>query len=186
MPVQPLAGEDSTCLGQLSPPQLLNSRSHDWSPWAWNPGSTTEATAMRRPCFTTREWPLLSSTRESPRAATKTQHSQNLINKQNWWEFPGGPVVRTWRYRCWGPGSIPGQGLRSCKPWSTAKKENKKSWVDFVMQHGCLHCLLSHSCETSKSVRVTEPRTNIKVLQGMISCSFDLASNISGWWGFSR
>ena len=25
------------------------------------------------------------------------------------WEFPGGPVVRTRHFHCWGPGSIPGQ-----------------------------------------------------------------------------
>ena len=27
-----------------------------------------------------------------------------------YWEFPGGPVVRTWCFHCHGPGSIPGQG----------------------------------------------------------------------------
>ena len=28
------------------------------------------------------------------------------------WEFPGNPVVRTWRSHCWGPGSIPGRGTK--------------------------------------------------------------------------
>ena len=27
-------------------------------------------------------------------------------------EFPGGPVVRTLRFHCWGPGSIPGWGTK--------------------------------------------------------------------------
>ena len=27
-------------------------------------------------------------------------------------EFPGGPVVRTWHFHCWGPGSIPGWGTK--------------------------------------------------------------------------
>ena len=27
-------------------------------------------------------------------------------------EFPGGPVVRTWRFHCPGPSSIPGQGTK--------------------------------------------------------------------------
>ena len=31
------------------------------------------------------------------------------------WEFPGGPVVRTWRFHCRGPGLIPGWELRSRK-----------------------------------------------------------------------
>ena len=31
---------------------------------------------------------------------------------QETWEFPGGPVVRTWNFHCWGPGSIPGPGTK--------------------------------------------------------------------------
>ena len=37
-------------------------------------------------------------------------------------EFPGGPVVRTQRFHCCGPGSIPSQG--SCQPCSAAKKKS--------------------------------------------------------------
>ena len=29
------------------------------------------------------------------------------------WEFPGGPVVRTLGFHCYGPGSIPGQGTET-------------------------------------------------------------------------
>ena len=29
------------------------------------------------------------------------------------WEFPGGPVVRTQCFQCWGLGSIPGWGIRT-------------------------------------------------------------------------
>ena len=28
----------------------------------------------------------------------------------DYWEFPGGPVIRTRCFHCWGWGSIPGQG----------------------------------------------------------------------------
>ena len=28
------------------------------------------------------------------------------------WEFPGGPVIRTWYFHCRGLGSIPGQGTK--------------------------------------------------------------------------
>ena len=28
------------------------------------------------------------------------------------WEFPGGPMVRTWRFHCCGTGSIPGRGTK--------------------------------------------------------------------------
>ena len=30
------------------------------------------------------------------------------------WDFPGGPVGKTPHSQCKGPGSIPGQGTRSC------------------------------------------------------------------------
>ena len=37
--------------------------------------------------------------------------------ENNWFkEFPGGPEVRTLYFHCQGPGSIPGWGLRFCKP----------------------------------------------------------------------
>ena len=36
------------------------------------------------------------------------------------WEFPGGPVVRTRRFHCRGPGSIPGWGTKILQaPWSS-------------------------------------------------------------------
>ena len=42
-------------------------------------------------------------------------------------EFPGGPVVRTPCFHCWGPG-VPSlvRELRSHKPCSVAKKKKKK------------------------------------------------------------
>ena len=34
-------------------------------------------------------------------------------------DFPGGPVVKNLLYNAGGPGSIPGQGTRSCMPWGS-------------------------------------------------------------------
>ena len=38
-----------------------------------------------------------------------------LVLQKMIWEFPGGLVVRTWRFHCGEPGSIPGRELRSFK-----------------------------------------------------------------------
>ena len=37
-------------------------------------------------------------------------------------EFPGGLVVRILGFQCRGPGSIPGRGMRYCKPRGQKKK----------------------------------------------------------------
>ena len=45
--------------------------------------------------------------------------------KHLYWEFPGGPVVRTWRFHCRGQGSIPGWGTKIPpvhKAWPKKKK----------------------------------------------------------------
>lgn len=34
------------------------------------------------------------------------------------WEFPGGLVVRTWRFHCCDPGSIPGRQTEIYEPYS--------------------------------------------------------------------
>ena len=56
---------------------------HDYSSqWFLQPEvQTREATTMRNPCSPTRQRPLLAAARE--KARTKSQHSQQLINKQN-------------------------------------------------------------------------------------------------------
>ena len=42
------------------------------------------------------------------------------------WEFPGGPVARTWCFHCWGPGSIPGWGTKILQAvWLGQNKQNK-------------------------------------------------------------
>ena len=42
-------------------------------------------------------------------------------------EFPGGPVVRTWRFYCGDPGSIPGWGTKMPQAaWCSLKKKRKK------------------------------------------------------------
>ena len=55
-------------------PQLLSLR-------VWSPCSATrEAATVRGLCTTMKSGPPLTTTRESPRRETKTQHSQKLIN----------------------------------------------------------------------------------------------------------
>ena len=63
-------------------------RSHmPWSNWAREPqllslrvwslcSAMGEAATVKRPAHRDEEWPLLAATGESPRAETKTQHSQ--------------------------------------------------------------------------------------------------------------
>lgn len=54
---------------------------------------------------------------------------------KDFWEFPGGLVVRVWCFHCYGLGSIPGQGLRSYKPCGRDKKKKNREFVD-QMKHG--------------------------------------------------
>ena len=64
----------------------------------WSPGATTaesqghsahalrrEVTAMRSPHTTTRDQPPLGTTRESPRTAMQTEHSQNEKRRELIW-----------------------------------------------------------------------------------------------------
>ena len=51
---------------------------HNYQAHALEPGRIH---SMRGPCTVTREQPLLTATRENPRAAAKTQHSQKWMNK---------------------------------------------------------------------------------------------------------
>ena len=41
-------------------------------------------------------------------------------------EFPGGPVVRTLRFHCWGPGSIPGQRITIPRAAQCGQKKKKE------------------------------------------------------------
>ena len=72
--VQSLVWEDPTCCGATKPMR----RSYG-AHVRWSPGSTREATVVRS-TSTTRERVPLTATRESPRVAAKTQHSQKSIN----------------------------------------------------------------------------------------------------------
>ena len=51
--------------------------------------------------------------------------------KKKWlWEFPGGPAVRSWRFHCRDPGSIPGQGTKIPQAtWHGQKKRNGPNYV---------------------------------------------------------
>ena len=41
------------------------------------------------------------------------------------WEFLAGPVVRTWRFHCYGPGLIPGQETKIPQAPHAAKKRKE-------------------------------------------------------------
>ena len=58
----------------------------------------------------------------------KINEAQNLPSGcSQSWEFSCGPMVRTRRFHCQGPGSIPGQGTKI--PWATQCSQKKKcSW----------------------------------------------------------
>ena len=56
---------------------------------------------------------IVTETTELLRLLWTHMNSKNLglkIKKANYREFPGGPVVRTPRFRCWGPGFDPWSG----------------------------------------------------------------------------
>ena len=57
-------------------PQLLSLRSRARNPQLLSPRTTTTEARTRRARAPQQEKPPLAATRESPRAATKTQHSQ--------------------------------------------------------------------------------------------------------------
>ena len=40
-------------------------------------------------------------------------------------EFPGGPVVRTRCFHCWGPGSVSGQGAKILQATEHGQKKKK-------------------------------------------------------------
>ena len=81
-------------------------------------------------------------------------------------EFPGGPVVRTQRFHCGGPGSILLGELRSCKLHSEAKLKKKKKMRFNSWQ--LTHCLgeVHHSempwpLKAIWSLRFTKPSLHI-------------------------
>ena len=41
------------------------------------------------------------------------------------WELPGGPVVRTQCFHCWGPGKIPGWGTKILQAMQHDQKKKK-------------------------------------------------------------
>ena len=59
-----------------------------------------------------------------------------FMQKGSLWEFPGGPVVRTWRFQCPGPGSIPGQGTKiPPAAWHGQEKKKKAACVHWLAIH---------------------------------------------------
>jgi len=86
--IRSLVQEDPTYHGSTKPLHhsywacaLEPGRRNYWSPHALDsPCSTEEATTMRSPCATTREEPLIFTTREKARVAMKKQHGQKEIN----------------------------------------------------------------------------------------------------------
>ena len=45
--------------------------------------------------------------------------------KSTHWEFPGGPVVKTWCFHCHGPGSIAGGGTKILQAAQCSQKKKK-------------------------------------------------------------
>ena len=50
----------------------------------------------------------------------------NYFKSKEFREFPGGPVVRTRSFHCWGPGSIPGQGTKIPQAAQCGQEKKKK------------------------------------------------------------
>ena len=66
------------------------------------------------------------------------------------WEFPGGPMVRTQRFHCWGPGSVPGWGIKTLQvTWHGQKKTKKKTTL---MNHKEKKQLNSQRNEINKTI----------------------------------
>ena len=65
-------------------------------------------------------------------------------------EFPGGSVVRTWSFHCWGPGSISGQGSKT----------------PHGIQPGQKICL-----------KTKEAERDFKILEALIGDNFKIISN---------
>ena len=98
----------------------LTTVQNQWEPWACFP-------ELRQQC---KWWGVAVSTDEASLAClllTCCCAAQILTGREparlwprGWGpllqEFPGGPVIRTQRFHCQGPGSIPSGWLRSCKP----------------------------------------------------------------------
>ena len=53
-------------------------------------------------------------------------------NLKSWWKFPGSPMVKTWCFYYWSPGSIPGQGTKILQvvwpTWKVKAKNNFSFW----------------------------------------------------------
>ena len=71
-----------------------------------------------------------------------------FLEKVAFWDFPGGPVIRTRCFHCGGPGfnPWPGRELRSRKPRGTAKKKKFHSlvWMYHTLVHQASLSLNAH------------------------------------------
>ena len=66
----------------------------------------------------------------------KCLSSRTYLNCQNIWEFPGDPVLRTWRRHCYGPGSVPGRGTETLQATRHNQKQNATLNVFFQTIYG--------------------------------------------------
>ena len=73
-------------------------------------------------------------------------------------ELPGGPVVRTWCFHCWGPGSIPGQGTKILQAMWHGQKKKKSLDAHCPMTYHFQPCSLKtpewHSIKNYQSSQV--------------------------------
>ena len=69
---------------------------------------------------------LLCPNNNSTQHTALTMHQTLLEVLYIYWEFPGGPVVRTQRFQCQGQGSNPGWGTKILQAmWNNQKKKKK-------------------------------------------------------------
>ena len=54
-------------------------------------------------------------------------------------EFPGGPVVRTQRFHCRSPGSIPGQGTKTLQAVQRGQKQTNKQTKELGQNQAIKH-----------------------------------------------
>ena len=57
----------------------------------------------------------------------------SIYRESLFWEFPGGPVVKTQYLHCCDPGSIPGQGTKIPKTVQCSKKK-KKNYFALIIE----------------------------------------------------
>ena len=88
-------------------------------------------------------------------------------------KFPGGPVVRTWRFHCQGPSSIPGWGTNITQLRSPAKKKKNKEVYDSQIKS------ILYKCFKMKSKCFPFPRPTCSLVRKLHTFCFSPANVIN-------